>query len=464
MMDFKNFLSGYKGKACIISVDRYSDEKYGNIRIVAANKAHAEEVKKVWGREFEENSPYELNFPKNLNFEDDCYRSAVLGQELHAYSDIENFGVWAELFFLPLESDDEHKGYCLFSYKLTKKSDAFTMVDVAPDVASAVLASFIKLHGENNFTECIEEVLTDLREISDARRYCILLMDTETEECSILGDATRKDPGGKPTGESSSKGFYKIASSWEKLLAGSNSLIIKNEQDMEVVKKGNPEWYASLKRASVETLALFPLKYNGKLVGYIWASNFDLKNVLKVKSVLELSTFFIAGRIANYQLMKKLEYLSSIDLLTGVRNRNLMNNRVDEFTAENYVKPKSLGIVFADLNGLKRINDEKGHEAGDLLIRRAAGFLKSVFDEDEIYRAGGDEFMIISENCTQKSLDEKVRQLRELSEPDKEVSFSIGSCYDDSDIDILRDMSTADARMYGDKKEYYNKYPEKKYR
>ena len=189
-----------------------------------------------------------------------------------------------------------------------------------------------------------------------------------------------------------------------------------------------------------------------------------MKNVQKVKEVLELSTIFIAGRIANYQLMKKLEMMSSVDLLTGVKNRNSMNNRVSSFTSKNVKKPESLGIVFADLNGLKRVNDTKGHDAGDQLLKKAAGFLNRVFFEDEIYRAGGDEFMIISENCTSENIEKKVEELRTLSSADSEVSFSIGWCFDNNAMDILKDMSLADARMYEDKEEYYRKNPEKKYR
>lgn len=463
-MDFTSLLKSCKGKACVISVDLSPEGKYRNIKVAAGNKAHADEVKKIWGHEFEADTPYEKSFPKNLNFEDYCYRSAILGEELHAYSDIKDLGLWVELYLLPLESDSKEKGYCLFSYKLSSKSNAFARADVAPEVASAVLASFIKLHGENEFKDCIIEVLKDLREISNARRCCILLMDTDAEECSILGDSTRANSGENPTGESSSKGFYNIAITWEKLLSGSNSLIVKNEQDMQIIKEGNPEWYASLKRASVTALVLFPLRYNGRLVGYVWASNFDVDNVLKVKEVLELSTFFIAGRIANHQLMKKLEVLSSIDLLTGVKNRNSMNNRVTEFTSKNYKKPKSLGIIFTDLNGLKQVNDTKGHDAGDLLIKKASELLNKVFVDDEIYRAGGDEFMIISENCKLKTVEEKVAELRKLCDSDPDVSFSIGWCFDDSDMDILNDMSIADSHMYADKEEYYKKHPEKRYR
>ena len=57
--------------------------------------------------------------------------------------------------------------------------------------------------------------------------------------------------------------------------------------------------------------------------------------------------------------------------------------------------PENYAVVFADLNGLKRVNDEKGHNAGDRLLRTASAKLSQVFCDCDIYRAGGDEFMLI---------------------------------------------------------------------
>ena len=156
--------------------------------------------------------------------------------------------------------------------------------------------------------------------------------------------------------------------------------------------------------------------------------------------------------------------LSTIDLLTGSKNRNAMNNRVAELKDTNVPKPRSIGVIFADLNGLKMINDHAGHAAGDALLKRAVNILCQVFPEDEIYRAGGDEFMILCIDRTSKELEDQIMRLREVCDQDGEVSFSVGYSFDDAQIDILKDMSLADKRMYEDKERYYQKYPEKKYR
>ena len=81
-MDFDKLLSGYRSKACVMSVDILPDDRYGNIRIVAGNKPHYDDMMATMHKEFVPGSPYAEYFPENKNFEDFCYRSAVLGQPL----------------------------------------------------------------------------------------------------------------------------------------------------------------------------------------------------------------------------------------------------------------------------------------------------------------------------------------------------------------------------------------------
>lgn len=69
-MDFDSLLSGYKAKTCVISVERFPDGGYGNMRIVAGNKAHCDDMLQTIGRPFVPDSPYEAYFPKDKNFED----------------------------------------------------------------------------------------------------------------------------------------------------------------------------------------------------------------------------------------------------------------------------------------------------------------------------------------------------------------------------------------------------------
>jgi diguanylate cyclase (GGDEF)-like protein len=84
--------------------------------------------------------------------------------------------------------------------------------------------------------------------------------------------------------------------------------------------------------------------------------------------------FLISAEIAGYKMMKRPEITSYSDMLTGVMNRNAMNNRITGIIEETENLAEPYGVVFADLNGLKRVNDEQGHAAGDLLLKKPRCF------------------------------------------------------------------------------------------
>ena len=199
-------------------------------------------------------------------------------------------------------------------------------------------------------------------------------------------------------------------------------------------------------------------------MGYIWALNFDTEKTVHIKETLELTTFFVAAEIANYLLMERLRTLSSIDMLTGIMNRNIMNNRVDRVIAGKDVLESPFAIIFADMNGLKRLNDTKGHQAGDTLLKDAAALLSEVFYDAEVYRVGGDEFMVIATKMTPETVDKRVSDLIEKANKTDTVRFAVGVSYSKDEPDILKAMRSADKKMYEDKKHYYEVNPDLVYR
>ena len=460
MMDYKELVEQFEGKTCVLSVDIGPDKAEDNILVVTGNKAFRDDIEDLTKRPFVDNTPYYYSLPKDLNFEDFIYRSAIQHQPLHTYVNLYQMGLWVEMYLQPLNSDSKDKGYCLYTYIVTPTADENRMSDLAPDTANAVLKACIKLRGADDFITAINEVADDIRVICGASDCTILANDDDNEVCLILGDSNHV--GDKPFLKSDAAGrdFYKLMLTWEDTLAGSTCIIAKNEQDMQVIKERNPKWYESLMAFDVECLVLFPLKYNGKLLGYIWVTNFDVDNTVKIKEALELTTFFIGSEIANYQMLKKLEVLSTIDILTGTLNRNAMNSRIESFDAKDG-DIKTLGVIYTDLNGLKMINDNSGHSEGDRFIKRVVAKLRQIFVDDEIYRAGGDEFMILVQNNSREELDEKVRELQEAQAM---VNFAMGTCFQEKDIDILEAMHIADENMYNNKEEYYSEHPELKYR
>ena len=471
-MDFQDYVDKFEPMTCIISVEKLKDGGYGEIRIVTGNKAYIESIEdphhvsasSMLDNKFVPNSLYEKYIPKDLNFEDSCYNCAIKKKIMHTYIHPERYDFWINMVMMPMHSDDPDMGYCSYSQELTINSDADMMANTSAETAAAVIKTCIKLRSTENFTETMKEIINDIRELCGADHCCILLTDFKERECSVLAESVYDENRTKHMDYYIKEGFFDVVESWKNTIAGSSCLIVQNEKDMQVLKERNPVWYTSLKEAEVENVVLFPLKHNNEVLGYIWSLNFNTEHTTRIKDTLEITSYFIASEIANYQLVNQLEILSSVDLLTGIYNRNAMNNRIFRITSGKDPAPQCFGIIFADLNGLKQKNDEEGHVEGDKLLKGAAALLKETFPECEIYRAGGDEFMLIAVDVCENALKERVEKLRKNSEDPDNISFALGLYFDDSGSDIRAAMRTADERMYEDKKRYYGKYPERKLR
>ena len=155
------------------------------------------------------------------------------------------------------------------------------------------------------------------------------------------------------------------------------------------------------------------------------------------------------------RLEKNVEELSIIDGLTGVYNRNYLKYRVEE-KKKNLVFPFT--VIMSDCNYLKEVNDQFGHEYGDILLKIVAGTLKEEMPEDSpVIRMGGDEFMILGNGVTEEKASELMANIREsLKRKSKDnipLSLAMGSyTVQSKDFSFDEVCHEADLRMYADKK------------
>lgn len=153
------------------------------------------------------------------------------------------------------------------------------------------------------------------------------------------------------------------------------------------------------------------------------------------------------------RLEKKVEELSIIDGLTGVYNRNYLKYRVEE---KKMIFPFT--VIMSDCNYLKEVNDQFGHEYGDILLKIVAGTLKEEMPEDSpIIRMGGDEFMILGNGITEEKAFELMANIRgSLKRKSKDkipLSLAMGSyTIQSKDFSFDEVCHEADLRMYADKK------------
>ena len=139
-----------------------------------------------------------------------------------------------------------------------------------------------------------------------------------------------------------------------------------------------------------------------------------------------------------------------------------MNVNVDELALKLKLEPKPFSVAFFDLNGLKSINDNGGHNSGDDLLKDAAKVLTEVFPDDKIYRAGGDEFVVISLDDTEDEFLDKLSTVRKKACDPDWLNFAIGHFHDDTSGDLRLAMRYADENMYEDKNAFYEAHPEKR--
>ncbi len=164
----------------------------------------------------------------------------------------------------------------------------------------------------------------------------------------------------------------------------------------------------------------------------------------------------------------QLEHKATHDSLTGLPNRYILNDRLQQ--SINYANrySKKLAVAFIDLDQFKLINDTMGHEVGDqLLLLMSKRLLNCVRDIDTLVRLGGDEFVILISNIediNDISLTMR-RVLDAVSEPclinnlDYLVTCSIGvSVYPDDGLDQTKLLKNADSAMYQAKKSGRNNF------
>ncbi len=159
------------------------------------------------------------------------------------------------------------------------------------------------------------------------------------------------------------------------------------------------------------------------------------------------------------EMQNKIKQFSEIDSLTGCRNRNYLTRMLSENRKFDY----PLAVIVADCNGLKKINDTMGHRAGDFYLCATVNHMLCFLEEeDKLIRTGGDEFLIIMENCDEKRCIETIQNIQKsekLSVNDKlPLSTSFGyKIINDASEDFNSAVSAADRMMYENKQEYYKK-------
>ena len=214
--------------------------------------------------------------------------------------------------------------------------------------------------------------------------------------------------------------------------------------------------YNYMKSRGVQTLATGPLEVRGKCIGFFGVDNPPAELLTEISESIRLLAYFITVVLRQRDDQNELINYSYFDQMTGTKNRRAQQEYIDgELNRET-----SYGFVMCDINGLKTVNDNLGHEEGDRMICDVAEVLLMVFGKNHVYRLGGDEFSAFGTWESEEDFAHAIENVRALLKA-KGRSASLGYVYrpeGDADFDSVK--NEADEKMYADKAAYYEAHPE----
>ena len=410
-MNFLNLVNSFHAPTCIISVEKLPDGGYGEIRLVAGNDKFIAPIEHPafvaptnmpglpdifqTSNKFIPNSLYYKFLPKDIGFEDICYRSAIKKMPIHTYVHLNDIDIWFDIFSLPIDYESGNICYCSYTVTPCDNSDIGISSSQAGTCSEDVIKTCIKLHNTNDFNKSINEVIHDIRLICRAETCTIVTRERNTEQYSVLASSIMKKRNVMDI--SKFQNFDEITSSWLNLLYGKDCLIIKDEKDIEYISSVDHQWYYSIVKAGIDSLMLFPLRYNNDVLGFICATNFDTNNIMRIKEALELTTFFISSKLSGYRMIEDIKHISHTDQLTGIPNRLACSELIEQLIK----KREKFTVVSVDIDSFKNINDTMGFDVGNKVLSQIAERWKMIADsklfstQDHIFRVGNDEFAII---------------------------------------------------------------------
>jgi diguanylate cyclase (GGDEF)-like protein len=217
------------------------------------------------------------------------------------------------------------------------------------------------------------------------------------------------------------------------------------------------------RRVGLRSMLVAPLVYNGTTIGVLKiaspeANAFAARDV----QVLELMTGLIGAAVYKASDFTELYHRATHDPLTGASNRALFYDRLRQGLMLATRRASSLAIVNLDMDGLKPINDQFGHRAGDAALREIATRLRRVCRQsDTVARLGGDEFGVVLPDIQDRvgvehqagRISAEIDAPMQFEDQTLKLGASLGiAVYPDDGADVVELIDKADQAMYAAKR------------
>ncbi|HEX5173746.1 MAG TPA: sensor domain-containing diguanylate cyclase [Gaiellaceae bacterium] len=325
-----------------------------------------------------------------------------------------------------------------------------------------------RITGEPSHAEILRRVCTGIRDALDFENVCAALVEPAT------GNVVPQAAAGWQLEELSNRGIVSVAE-------------IEPLLDDEFLREGCYLLTHEEARARLApTVEVYPSQLNGRgpwawnrhwlivplrdgrgaLLGYIWVDNPTDRLVPSADRLQALRIFAndAAAALVSGRNLDELRFLADHDPLTRLLNRRAFVNRLDGEVARATRYGRSFGLVIADLDDFKQLNDQYGHAAGDeALVAFANALVESLRKPDDAFRIGGDEFAVLLAEATEEDAMQVVARLETLLEKlaaggspwlaDLGASFGCAACPEDAKdaqtLFRLSDEALYDAKRNG---------------
>jgi len=186
---------------------------------------------------------------------------------------------------------------------------------------------------------------------------------------------------------------------------------------------------------------------------------------LLIAPLVIIPTIFLVGYAINF-FQHRLEKMAITDHLTGLKNREYFDATLNQALKEYRRDKRPFSLLMMDVDHFKQINDKKGHQAGDVVLKKIAGIIQNAVREvDFTCRWGGEEFLVLAHNCKvedAKRLSESIHDvIREYiffpDDPDMKVTVSFGLTEVQNGDDKNKLFTRMDKALYKAKENGRNK-------
>ena len=293
------------------------------------------------------------------------YQAAIMRQSVINRTYNTQFNKWFEFWAVPVFK----KGFCAFIiHDVTAEKRKEDTKEITSK-SNNVIIECAKALSAGDFKKGIKAALKILGTTLKADR-AMIIESRNGEVGEIIEWSDRVNGTGLPGRKEFEE--YDVFTMWNKQLYGENVLII---EDTLLVNVKNEQAYNCMLSGKVSNYVLATLTDKNKVNGYLLVDNFSLETDINIREVVESLAIFISEEVRNHILQSEMLYMSEHDILTDAGNRKAFNSKIGMLEGMDI----SVGICFVDINGLKSINDEMGHEAGDNVIKEAAETISAIF-------------------------------------------------------------------------------------